>query len=560
MRAVGLTLFAALLLGSLFVLDAGRARSDGASGAVTVSASALPSDLLSVEIVAVEPGEAVQGMKFRVTVEVTNLGTEPLREGELTLLFDASGLSVMGRAMHPLGALPPDHTERRQWVLSADKPGTYAISAEATATAGKDGLAVTAVAPAVLVTVLERDFDVLEVEIVSVEPSGDLLPRGEFRVTAAVTNTGTEQIKDGEITLHVPAGLAVDDDAPDFDLNPGETEQRQWDVEVDADASGGTYVITAEATATLGDDGLAIRGAGTRTVTVAVADLDVRDVLDVRIVPPASLDEFTQGEDFQVTVEVTNSGNEELAGATVTLRVADGLSIAGDETLRFARPLQPGETRRLGWGIEVDEDASAGTYSVSAEAATTRGEDRPTVDGEDTIVVNVLEATPSVVAVRLMGPDLDDDLPVASDFRITAEVTNRSDEPLPLGTVTLYVDASGLTINGAATVPLDALEPGQSGEFSWTVTANEPGLYAIAAEASTALSLDGPTVVVSGPAVTVRVVETGGGTSADEDSARPGGDDEPPARSPEREGTEPGMKPGAAGANQGENGELGANG
>ena len=104
---------------------------------------------------------------------------------------------------------------------------------------------------------------------------------------------------------------------------------------------------------------------------------------------------------------------------------------------------------------------------------------------------------------------------MGSEFAVTLSVSNSGTEPLTEGEVTLHYDSSGLALSVSAIQPLSPLAVGETYEVQWQVTAVEPGLYVVTAEAHALGIESGLTAGVSVPGVTVRVgdapVEGGGG-------------------------------------------------
>ena len=190
MRTVGLTLFAALLVGSLLLLlDPELARSGGESGSATVTVSAFAPELLRVEIVAIEPGgeipEVPVGTKLRITVEMTHTGDEQLRRGEVTLFADLSGLSIVGPETRNFGALNAGRSKRVRWDVNADEAGLYVITAMASATVGRTGPLVSG-EDSQTITILE--LTPLDSPTAGVEPMG-AIPAGPASASSRLSPT-----------------------------------------------------------------------------------------------------------------------------------------------------------------------------------------------------------------------------------------------------------------------------------------------------------------------------------------------------------------------------------
>lgn len=270
-RVAGLTLVVVALAGALLVAGSGRALSQGTNGGVTVTVSPLSGNELTVEIVAIEPGgdipEVPAGTKLRLTVEMTNIGKERLRRGEVTLFFDHSGLRVVGPETRNFGALNVGQTKRVRWDIHADEIGIYVITTVASATLGRTGPLVSG-KDSETITILEAT-PLSDIRIVGVDPAGDISAGSRFRITATVANLGVEPLTDVTVTLHFDtSGLSLSGGATHrvASLDAGRAEQHRWDVRAD---EAGLYAITVEVIATADlDDPAVVNGAPTVTVTV----------------------------------------------------------------------------------------------------------------------------------------------------------------------------------------------------------------------------------------------------------------------------------------------------
>ena len=458
MRAVALTLFAALLLGSLFALDARLARSQEGEGVEVTVRPLGPSPLVVTIVAPLSVTEVTQGTKFRVTVEVKNTGTEQLRQGEVTLSVPG-GLSIGGKPTRKFGPLNGEQIRKVQWKMRVDRdadPGSYVLTVEATATLGRDSPEVSGEDSVTVEVAALNPAAVLGVRIRGVDPAGDI-PRGSrFRISAEVTNLGGVPLPLGAVTLHVDeSGLSVDgDDDRDDDrdetrrfgmLAPGESAQLHWDVGA---VEPGLYAVIVEATTTLGLDGPPITVAAPALLVTVVEP--ALDALAVEIVAIESRGDIPLGTRFSVTVAVTNTGAAPLHdGELVLLLDGDALSIEGPDEHGFGT-LRPGDTEQRRWDVLATE---AGLFAVGAEATAEIGREGPEIRGvAPEQLVTVVAPELAVLRVEIEGIAPAGDIEQGTQLEVTARVINTGPDPLRAVDVRLFVPA-GLGIIATCSRP-----------------------------------------------------------------------------------------------------------
>lgn len=234
--------------------------------------------------------------------------------------------------------------------------------------------------------------------------------------------------------------------------------------------------------------------------------------LELVIVEPSDGTEFVQGDRFRVVAEVINVSSVRLRDGTADLMIApSNLTIRGPATKSF-NTLNSAGSRTFRWNVVAD---SAGEHDllITANAFIERSS-TPTNVATASVTIEVLETTAALSA----GPvalEPSEGVAVGSEFTATLTLSNSGSEALTEVEVTLHFDGSGLQVSGEASQSLGPLAPGESQQVQWRVTAVEPGLYVIMAEAQAQGVESGLTAGVSVPGVTLRVaaapVEGGGG-------------------------------------------------
>ena len=117
----------------------------------------------------------------------------------------------------------------------------------------------------------------LEVEIVSVVPASPLRPGDRFRVTAVVTNSGSEQLRQGEATLYVDeSGLSFvgQQTRRSGAINAARQKEVHWDLVADEE---GQYVLMVEATAVRSSDGIEVMATDSQTIVVGTLPTSTGD-------------------------------------------------------------------------------------------------------------------------------------------------------------------------------------------------------------------------------------------------------------------------------------------
>ncbi|MHC3437166.1 COG1361 family protein [Natrialbaceae archaeon A-gly3] len=294
----------------------------------------------SVDILSIELPERPQevGDRFDLAVEAANVGEEMAEEVQVdvtspeTVRVDSSSVSI--------GRLEEGDRETVEFVVTVDKPEsprvTVSVTSENAGTATKT----------VHLRVEELDDPAFEVAIL--DANDPVNAGGWFELTAEVINIG------GEETTQTVEFLVGEDreptDSQQVTLGPGETERITLGYEtypVQQDVTFPVYVVTENDEAE-------------RIVEVYAVDDGELAVSIVETNEPVAA-----GEWFELTAEVTNTGNAEVT-EEVTFLVGEERELVDSETVTVG----PGETKRISLGYEtypVQQDVTFPVYVVTDE-------------------------------------------------------------------------------------------------------------------------------------------------------------------------------------------------
>lgn len=119
------------------------------------------------------------------------------------------------------------------------------------------------------------------------------------------------------------------------------------------------------------------------SIHVPVADR--RDAVDIEAIDP----QFPAGESGVLELEVTNQRDDEIREVHLQLAVADPLE--SDFRSTVISSLEPGETDRVAFDIEVDSDAPETTYPATIEVKYTDPDDEPATVRPTTVAISVIQ-------------------------------------------------------------------------------------------------------------------------------------------------------------------------
>jgi hypothetical protein len=303
-------------------------------------------------------GVAVQtGGSGNVTLELTNTGTEPASDAELTLTSADSSLTFAGGAstatVH-VDRLAPDASRRFTVdVTAADNTATRPVALAGTvAYEDPDGVA--------------RDSQSLRTGI-ALRPEQDLAltMNGTARVgrertiTARVTNRGPDTVRDPTLTFGAPDG-ALTLGTTEYALPrlaPGESASVEVEVSVGDDAAQGPRPLSGQVEYR--------NDAGNR---VASDDLHGqfavgphRDVFAVEAVNAS----VPAGQGGTVTLRITNQEPEQLGAIEAKAFATDPLSLTDDTA--FVPALDPGESAMITVGVGAPGSATRKSYPIGID-------------------------------------------------------------------------------------------------------------------------------------------------------------------------------------------------
>ena len=398
----------------------------GAHEAVELSAADVGEPFFAVDIdetastTTVEPGETAT-----VLTHIQNTGDAP---GEADVEFTVDGeLEATEEGL----VLGPGETETVAFDVVLDDEGEY----EAGVAAGAfDADEITLVADAddpPPPTPPEPDPDEPAFELSDLDAPATVDAGETFAATVDVTNIGDVA---GETTL---LATFADETAGEkiVELDPGETEPREF--EFDADLEAGTYALTIEETETgheIGTD-----------VTVEAPDVVVTD---------ATLSETAigVGDSVDVTATVENTG--EADHETDVALTVDGEEVATETVI-----LGPGESTAITFTETFDE---AGEYAI-------------TVQGVDAGTLTVTEPDVQVTAANVDETDVE----VGETVEVTATVENLGDAD---GEKSLALSVDGIDVE----VESVSVGAGETKTVTVTHSFDEAGTFELAVNAAIA--------------------------------------------------------------------------
>jgi hypothetical protein len=346
-------------------------------------------DAPTFEVVDVQSDVQI-GERGDVELALTNTGTRTAGDATVSLTSSSDEVSFGSTSesgQSYVGEWRPGETKRLTYSVALDDDATlrdYPLSATVSYN-DEDGIArqstplTTNVDPAP-----EQGFELQDVD-------GDLRVGEEDSLSGTLRNDGPGSIRNAVVELSVNnpdiAPRTTEFAIPD--LEPGETADFEFDVDVTAAAAQGAQRFQLVVDYENGQgDGRRSEALSTRVDLGPQRDAFVVDAVDARV---------QAGGGTQLQLRVTNNGDETLTDISAKAFVSDPLSADDDEA--FVAELAPGESVPITIAVSAGGDAITKTYPVKLDFQYTEP------DG-DTKVSGTYAAPVEVV------PSEDDGLPV----------------------------------------------------------------------------------------------------------------------------------------------------
>jgi hypothetical protein len=346
-------------------------------------------DAPTFEVVDVQSDVQI-GERGDVELALTNTGTRTAGDATVSLTSSSDEVSFGSTSesgQSYVGEWRPGETKRLTYSVALDDDATlrdYPLSATVSYN-DEDGIArqstplTTNVDPAP-----EQGFELQDVD-------GDLRVGEEGSLSGTLRNDGPGSIRNAVVELSVNnpdiAPRTTEFAIPD--LEPGETADFEFDVDVTAAAAQGAQRFQLVVDYENGQgDGRRSEALSTRVDLGPQRDAFVVDAVDARV---------QAGGGTQLQLRVTNNGDETLTDISAKAFVSDPLSADDDEA--FVAELAPGESVPITIAVSAGGDAITKTYPVKLDFQYTEP------DG-DTKVSGTYAAPVEVV------PSEDDGLPV----------------------------------------------------------------------------------------------------------------------------------------------------
>jgi len=310
--------------------------------------------------------------------------------GQLTIAIENTGPAMLYDSTVTVASQDADVTfgegERAsqsftgEWAPGAVKALTYRVSVAETAVRRNYSLRATVAfedefgnerTPRTLITAFrpapEQGFAVRDLET-------DLSIGATGTIDASVVNTGDSTVRDAVVVLQT-AGTNLVPKAVEYPvgrLGPGQGARVRFTLDVPATATPGArrlaFVVRYDNAA---GDTLESEPVGVR--------VNVTDRQPAFTLEPVTT-EYTVDSEGRLLVDITNDRAERVTDVTATLSVVDPLD--SEDTSAFVEALDPGETARLSFHLDVGSDAVPKTHSIQIDigyrdAAGTLREDGP---------------------------------------------------------------------------------------------------------------------------------------------------------------------------------------
>lgn len=311
--------------------------------------------------------------------ELENVGGEPAREIDVALEATSPAVSFRGgeRDTSRVDALAPGETETVEYDLAVRSNASvrnYSLTGEASFTDPDGDRTVDEQVSTTVRPLAEQSF------AVNVEES--TLRVGETGVvTGTVRNVGPASVEGVELGLEEVGFEPRSRTYAVGDLDVGETETFRFrgTVPPEGDAVPQRIDVTTRYVSPRGTDRVT-----TEQVRVDVAER--RDAIVVEAVDPR----FAAGEDGTLELDVHNQRDVEVREVRIRLDVEDPLE--SDFRSTVVSSLDPGETDRVAFDLEVDSDAPVSQYPATVEIEYLDPDDETVAVRPATIAVEVTEA------------------------------------------------------------------------------------------------------------------------------------------------------------------------
>lgn len=269
---------------------------------------------------------------------------------------------------------------------------------------------------------------------ITLENRGDVETGGNAAGERAVTEARgvTAELEPGDAPITVNTGTTQLGSIPQ-----GSTATQTVDITVDGDASPGTYEVPIELTYTYtpetDGDTEADEVTTTETVTTEIV-VDESAQFEIE----GATSEVVVGSSGDSTIDITNTGPDDASEAVVTLEAPDSnLSIVSQNNQIYIGDWAAGETEAIDFVTELSDDALPQDYTIHAtvEYLDENGNEQTSRELRTGLATGD-EQTFSVDNVQ-------SDLWVGEDGRVTAEVTNEGPNEAENVVLLLAEDGSG---------------------------------------------------------------------------------------------------------------------
>jgi len=334
-----------------FLDDAGQSRQD------TVFVGVRPQPRQSFSIVDQQTAAPIGG-SGQLTLAIENTGPQPLYDSTVTVASqDADVTFAQGER--------ESQTFTGEWAVGEVKRLTYRVSVAETAVRRNYSLRATVAfedefgnerTPRTLITAFrpapEQAFEIRDVQT-------DLSIGATGAIDATVVNAGESAVRDAVVVLQAE-GTNLDPQAVEYPvgtLQPGQGANVRFTLDVPATATPGArrlaFVVRYENAAgdTLESEPLGVQ--------VNVSERQPAFTLE-----PVTT-EFTVDSEGRLLVDITNDRAERVTDITATMSIVDPLD--SEDTEAFVSSLDPGETARLSFHLDVSSDAVPKTHSIQVD-------------------------------------------------------------------------------------------------------------------------------------------------------------------------------------------------
>ena len=386
------------------------------------------------------PAGAVAGDTVMLPVKVQNESAAPLsgvnvpQAGEATVMLDGWACSDAFMIAHQLTAedIAACYVKAKAIVNAVDKACDISLCSTATT-----------------VIPIPKDVTAPAIAIVkSCDPPGPYAPGDTVTYTFDVTNTGSEDLTNVQVTDNLgsvvggPIDLAVGaNDATSFTM----------DYVIPADAAAGPLVNTASVTADGDVSGTPVTASDDHTVDV-VLPTGPSITLDKSCDPPGP---FNVGDTVNYTFTVTNNGLEDLTGVTI----ADNLGVVMGGPIDLAVGASDSTTFTMQYVITADDPSPLVNIAMVSATGVDSGEG-VMASSDHTVEIMTTTTQPSIALEKSCDPP--GPFAVGDTVTYTFTVTNDGSEDL---TNVVVLDDLGTVMGG----PID-LAVGASDSTTFTMT------------------------------------------------------------------------------------------